>query len=196
MKLGFPVRDQFVPEFPVRIGTIYPDISTNRSFKIDYVALSSDGRTVVFVELKTEGQSRRDKQDEYLQAACDTGFPDLLAGLLKIFHATNAKQKYFCLLTYLETLKQLQIPSKMKEAMSRSNLHGVTKLSEDIEITTRAHETLIVYVQPNGDGPDVISFADYRTIMEKHDDPISRRFAHSLKEWAEVQAGNKEMLST
>ena len=67
-KLGFPVRADLVPEFPVRIGTIYPRIPINKSFKIDYLALSTSGDHAVFVELKTDGHSRRAKQDEYLAA--------------------------------------------------------------------------------------------------------------------------------
>ena len=68
-KLGFPVRERLIPEFPVRIGTIYPHIPINKSFKIDYVALSEDGSKAVLVELKTEGMSRRSSQDKYLLAS-------------------------------------------------------------------------------------------------------------------------------
>ena len=40
-KLGFPVADQIVPEFPVRIGTIYPDIPIDKSYKIESRQISS-----------------------------------------------------------------------------------------------------------------------------------------------------------
>ena len=67
-KLGFTVQDQLVPEFPVRIGTIYPNGSSNKacknlSCKIDYVAISTDGEKAVLFELKPESLSRRDAQD-------------------------------------------------------------------------------------------------------------------------------------
>ena len=41
-KLGFPVAAEIVPEFPVRIGTIYPNIPIDKSYKIDYFVLSAD----------------------------------------------------------------------------------------------------------------------------------------------------------
>jgi len=188
-KLGFALHEQLVPEFPVRIGTIYPQIPIDKSCKIDYVALSADGDRAVFVELKTEGMSRRTKQDNYLKAARDVGLSALLAGLLDIFRATQAKRKYFHLLEHLESMALLDIPMPVKEIMSRPTLRGVTEASKAIEVTTRVAECIIVYVQPNGSGPDVISFEEYRAVVQQHDDPVSRRFARSLTEWAEIQAG-------
>ena len=61
-KLGFHVKDQIIPEFPVRIGTIYPDIPIDKSYKIDYVLLSADSDKAILVELKTEGLSRRENK--------------------------------------------------------------------------------------------------------------------------------------
>jgi len=92
-KLGFPVRPELAPEFPVRIGTIYPNIPINKSYKID--------------------------------------------------------------------------------------------------ITAKATESLIVYVQPNGNGPDIISFREFADVVERHADSVSSRFAGSLREWGEIQAGEK-----
>jgi hypothetical protein len=188
-KLGFPVGDQVVPEFPVRIGTIYPEIPIDKSYKIDYVALSTDADKAILVELKTEGMSRRENQDKYLLASREAGFLVLLGGVLDIFRATSSKRKYFCLLEHLETMGLLRIPMEMKDIMSRSSLHGVTEASRAIEVTTRATQCLIVYVQPNGNGADIISFEDFRGVVQKHDDPVSQRFAQSLSEWASTQAG-------
>lgn len=187
--LGFPVADQIIPEFPVRIGTIYPDIPINKSYKIDYVAMSVDADKAILVELKTEGESRRDNQDKYLLASREVGFHALLAGVLDIFRATSAKRKYFALLEHLESMGLLQIPMAMKDVMSRPGLRGATEESRGITITTDATECIIVYVQPNGDGDDIISFEDFRAIVQKHDDPVSQRFAQSISEWASVKAG-------
>lgn len=97
-KLGFRVRAELIPEFPVHIGTIYPRKRTDKSYKINYVALSVAGDKAVFVELKTETRSRRPKQDAYLKAAQEKGLGKLLEGLCKIFKATDSKRKYLCLL--------------------------------------------------------------------------------------------------
>ncbi len=190
-KLGFPVRPALAPEFPVRIGTIYPNIPIDKSYKIDYVALSAAANKAVLMELKTEGLSRRPEQDKYLLAAQKVGLPALLQGLLDIFRATNAKRKYFCLLEHLESMGLLRIPMQMKDIMARSTLQGANDASRLIEITAKAKETLIVYVQPNKDGPDVISFLEFAEVVRRHDDPVSQRFADSLCEWGEIQAGEK-----
>ena len=188
-KLGFAIQNQIVPEFPVRIGTIYPDIPIDKSYKIDYVVLSADAEKAILVELKTEGMSRRDNQDKYLLASRKAGLPILLGGVLDIFRATNSKRKYFCLLEHLESMGLLRIPMQMKEIMTHLSLQGVTEVSREIEITTQATESIIVYVQPNGNGPDIISFEEFRSVVQKHDDPVSQRFARSLREWADTKAG-------
>jgi hypothetical protein len=192
-KLGFPVSGQVVPEFPVRIGTVYPGIPINKSYKIDYVALLADADKAILVELKTEGLSRRDSQDKYLLASRDAGFRALLSGVLDIFRATNSKRKYFALIELLESMGLLQIPLEMKEIMSRPRLQGAIEASRAIEVTTSATVSIIVYVQPNGNGDDIISFEDFRAIVQKHHDPLSQRFAKSLTEWASVKAGEKEL---
>lgn len=196
-KLGFPIADQIVPEFPVRIGTIYPHTKDRpvHSYKIDYIALSADADKAILVELKTEGMSRRDSQDEYLLASRKVGFSALLNGVLDIFRATNSKRKYFVLLEHLESLGLLRIPKEMKEIMSRPNLQGATEVSHMIQVTEPPTECIIVYVQPNGDGDDIISFTDFRTVVQKYNDPVSQRFARSLSEWANVQAGERESTS-
>ena len=190
-KLGFPVHPGLIPEFPVRIGTVYPDRPTDGSKKIDYVALSAAADKAVFVELKTEGRSRRPDQDEYLLAAQAVGLSRLLEGLLDIFRATNAKRKYFRLLEHLEAVGLLRIPTLLKEVMGRSFLRGADDASHQIEITARAVEVLIVYVQPNGSGPDIITFPEFAEVVRRHDDPVSRRFAASLSEWAVTRAGDR-----
>lgn len=190
-KLGFPVGNAIVPEFPVRIGTIYPDIPIDKSYKIDYVALSADADKAILVELKTEGSSRRESQDKYLLASREAGFPALLGGVLDIFRATNSKRKYFTLLELLESMGLLRIPMEMKEIMSHPNLQGVTRASNSIEVTASVTDSVIVYVQPNGNGDDIITFEDFRDVVQKHDDPVSKRFSQSLQEWTALKAGER-----
>jgi hypothetical protein len=187
-KLGFPIRPQLIPEFPARIGTIYPERDSNQSFKIDYLALSQDGRRAVFVELKTDTLSRRVEQDDYLKAAQKAGLSNLLEGLLKIFRATNAKRKYFYLIDQLASMGLYQIPDSMREIMASESLRGVTEASRTAAITSAVSECAIVYIQPIGSGPDIISFDDMKDTVQKHDDEISSRFAASLSEWARIEA--------
>ena len=188
-KLGFPVADLITPEFPVRIGTLYPDIPINKSYKIDYVAFSADISKAILIELKTEGSSRSNSQDRYLKACQDVGFQALLEGLLHIFRVTNSKRKYFSLLLHLETTGLLEIPTNMKEIMFSRKIQGAVEASRAIKITCNASECILIYIQPTDKGGNVITFEDLRSVVEKNDDDVSRRFAKSLSEWARVPAG-------
>jgi hypothetical protein len=189
-KLGFGLRDTLAPEFPVRIGTIDPHTPVHASYKIDYLALSADGTRPIFVEPKTDDASRREAQDSYLKAAQSVGLTELLAGLLDIFRATQSKRKYFCYLVHLERMGLLEIPGALTELMRRASLRGATAASRAIRVCNPPFEPpVVVYVQPHGEGPDVVSFREFAEVVSSHDDPVSRRFAASLIEWAEIRAG-------
>ncbi len=181
--------DNFIPEFPVRIGTIYPHIKTDKSYKIDYVGISQDEKTAVLVELKTENLSRRDSQDKYLISSRDIGFSNLIAGIIKIFKATTYKKKYLHLLMHLESLNLISIPAEMNDLLTADNLRGISSLVDQIEITSKVEEVIIIYIQPNGSGEDIISFKDFQYEVKKNDDIVSQRFAKSLLEWAKYPAG-------
>lgn len=192
-KLGFPVNEQVVPEFPVWIGLIKPGSASNQSVKIDYFVLSRSGNDAILVELKTDEKSRRDEQDEYLRAAQDAGLLALVHGVVELFRATDDKRKYSHLLEYLENLGLVELPAQLKAIMSRPRLQGVTKASQQITVTAKASEIRILYLQPTGSGPDILSFEDFRAVVLKHDDPISLRFAKSLAEWADTKAGEIQL---
>ena len=75
--------------------------------------------------------------------------------------------------------------------MSRPGAQGADEAAWSIVITAQTTEARVVYVQPNGSGPDVISFPEFAEIVRRHNDPISQRFADSLCEWTRVKAGEK-----
>ena len=189
-KLGFPMRPELAPEFPARKGTIDPEIKTDDSFNIDYLALSADGTQSVFVELKTEGASRNKPQDKYLRESQLVGLPALLEGVRTIFQSQSSpKRKYFRLLLHLEQMGLLQIPIALKEIMDRPSLRGAPAAAAGIVITAPTTQPHIVYVQPNGDGDGIISFQEFADVVARHPDPVSQRFAASMREWALVRAG-------
>jgi hypothetical protein len=188
-KLGFAVLPELVPEFPVRVGTVYPDIPINKSFKIDYVAFSKDLARAVFVELKTDQSSRRPAQDKYLRAAREAGMPRLLGGVLDIFRATNAKRKYFRLLELLEKIGLLKLPARLRDFAAGANLAGINEASREVEVTCPASECRVVYLQPRGEGEDVLNFEEFAAVVAAHEDPVSQRFAESLRRWSASDAG-------
>jgi len=195
-KLGFPVLNTLIPEFPVRIGTICPGITGDKSYKIDYLALSTSRVQPLFVELKTDQLSRSIDQDKYLRASRRVGLPRLLEGLLDIFRATTAKRKYFALLLHLQQMGLVEIPNALVEIMSRPRLQGASEASKKVRILADGMESpRIVYIQPRGDHPrEEISFHKFAAVVQRHSDPVAQRFAQSLHEWASVQTGDYSLM--
>ena len=119
------------------------------------------------------------------------GLAGLLEGLLQIFRVTQSKRKYFCLLELLERLGLLQIPPALRETMASDNLQEAGAASREVRITCPTSQHHVVYIQPHGTGPDIITFEEFRAVVQSYDDPVSARFARSLKEWADVGGGKK-----
>jgi hypothetical protein len=109
---------KIIPEFPVRIGTIYPKTPINRSFKIDYLVVATE--KIYLIELKTDNYSRRKKQDEYLEKSAEVNISELLNGLIQIFKATNSKNKYYRLLKEFEEINWLKEKEGTWENISKN----------------------------------------------------------------------------
>lgn len=166
-KFGVTI-EYIIPEFPVRIGNIYPKAKLeyqNRSFKIDYVAISEKRNTVYLIELKTDDSSRREKQDWYLKSAKNNNIQDLIDGILKIYQATNSKKKYGNLLNLLA---------------------DIGWVDKDLKIN-KSHDYVIeiVYIQPNfiQSNETIISFDEIAHFLSKEEDVLTKRFVKSLIEW-------------
>lgn len=165
---------KIIPEFPVRIGTIYPETPINKSFKIDYMVVSD--QKVLLVELKTENSSRRIVQDNYLEKANEANIRKLMEGLIQIFEATASKIKYRRMLKEFEDIGWVKEEDKKWKNTSQD---------KDVEI---------VYIQPdrdeNSESKSVITFDVVAEIIEKNESAISTRFAESLRKWK--KNSNKE----
>jgi hypothetical protein len=177
-RLGLPVAGHLVPEFPVRIGTIREDIPSDKSYKIDYLAIA-DGNRPVFVELKTDSSSRRSTQDDYLKRAQAAGLASLLEGVLRICEVTSAKSKYACL---QDELAQMGLLEAVESNWVLSDL------------AKSCAEPLIFYLQPRPED-GAISFSEFADVVSSHSDVFSQRFATSIREWAAVDAGAKHRTS-
>ena len=197
-KFNKPFLENLIPEFPVRIGTIDPkQHSSDKSVKIDYVAVSTDGKMAALVELKTDPKSLREKQYKDLVAARNKGLTALLEGLVTIFQATDAKRKYFQLLAHLQSLGLIHIPAELSRIMARDSVQGANAAASAITITSRVEDCQIVYVLPKitdaerlkYSQAEFIIFEEFRVVVTERHDPLSQRFAQSLVEWARVEAG-------
>jgi hypothetical protein len=184
---NFSVQNEIIPEFPILV-----DGSPNhRSFKIDFVAVSVDGSKALLIELKTDMKSRREGQDKYLKKAQGVKFIKLLKDIVKIFKASKSKQKYYHLLCQLTRMGQLDIPDEVTEIMAQERLNGIYGAVDKIKFPSHVNEISVVYIQPQSQSDDdhVISLETVRSVVQKHNDPFSLRFAKSLENWAGTEAG-------
>lgn len=200
-KFNQPFLENLIPEFPVHLDTINSKQSTgksdHKSVKIDYVAISTDGKMTTLVELKTDMNSINQGQYKNLLAAKEKGLTPLLQGLVIIFQATNAKRKYFRLLEYLHSLGLITIPAELSRIMARDSLQGANAAANGIKITSQVESCEIVYVLPKIDKTEqtnlreaaFVTFAEFRAVVAEQSDPLSQRFARSLEEWALVEPG-------
>jgi len=146
-----------IPEFPIKKK------DNNRSNKIDYVAVSLKKKTIYLIELKTDQNSFRDKQNKYLEVAKNKNeTKSLIDDFNKISRASKAVAKY----------------------MNLKHLMDASGLNHDSDIFERK----IIYILPkmidNIECDKIILFDDIIKILnKKEEDAIAKRFVKSLEKW-------------
>jgi len=189
-RLKLDIRPSLIPEFPVRIGTIDPSSACNQSCKIDYLALDAKGRRALFVELKTDPSSRREKQEKYLRAARKIGLPALLDGVLKIVSASDHKHKHCCLLRLLEKHALLTLPLDLDDALNSPHYaSAVNACLPQVKIIAANPSIDVLYLQPVASLPDEVGFAELASWLDGEGGAVAVRFAASLRKWADVPPG-------
>ena len=182
-KVGPPI-----PEFPIRLASLKtpPDgeNTKNLSMKVDFLCLSKESKKVFLVELKTDNTSINDVQIKNMKRAKNTNFGILLDGLLKIYKTTHKRNKYdhlFCILKQAGYLKY----DKSQKPNNRW-----------VNTNTHLGKVEVIYIVPetcNMLGPEISqilidTFAGY---IDQRGDNLGSRFAQSLREWANVEAGSR-----
>lgn len=168
--------DIIIPEFPIQKDSLphHPKFNVkplkkpNQSFQIDYLCFSSEPLPkVYFIELKTEMNSRNDKQDWYLKSAQNLKVEGILYGLKEIYKATNQKEKYDNLLDKLEKIEWIERSNKSFKVL-KINIQPKT-----------------VYIQPINNRIDtsIITFDDIIKKLEETNNPLTERFIKSLELW-------------
>jgi hypothetical protein len=195
------INDIVIPEFPIHKKTLDPEFGNNQCFRADYLALSKDKKSAYLVELKTDKDSGRQAQDEYLEKASKVRLNKLLNGLRKVFEVTTSKRKYFCLLKRLEALGLISNLTELEEIMKQDRLDGFkAALNEHkaVKVSDLDPDVFLVCIQPTSCSEEDkktrpfdtwISFEDVRKVVNRHKDPLSKRFAESLEAW-EARAGD------
>jgi hypothetical protein len=166
--LKFKVTE-VIPEFPIRIGTIYPEIEINKSYKIDYTVFTESGE-VILIELKTDEKSLRDDQLKYYHTAIEKGYSKIVGGIIDINAATSYEKKYGVLIKKL--IKNGSIEVKNEE------LFPTNKFS---------YFPQTIIIKPRNNPVDkfiVVDFEQIKNIIsKKYNDPLSIRFCESLMNW-------------
>ena len=176
-QLGGSVRS-IIPEFPIHIGTIRPENNSgHRSYKIDYLIRMAGNETVYFLELKTDTNSRSEAQVEMMEVARAANIPKLLKGVLDCYAASDDQPKYRCLMDEL------------------NHAGFVDSYDESYAIRDAQYKIELLFLQPEDRSKPrktneftLGMFADY---VHGIDDPLSRRFAHSLRNWNSIKAGTE-----
>lgn len=176
--LGTPINKTIVPEFPVKQNR------TNRSDKVDYLAVTADARTLVYVELKTDDRSLRKTQFEYLIRAASRPPRQVLAELEQIGKATRQKIKYAALRSALDPM-----------GLADTHAERYPEASQVVLVQPKDHvKPWVTQMFADAKIPfSVIGFHRFAETVSGHGDPVSKRFAKSLDLWAGSKAGSGRM---
>jgi len=184
---GVALEDVIIPELPIKRDLIWSDLATDKSVKVDYVLFARDRARVFFVELKTDGGSRRDAQDHYLETAKQLGFRKIVDGLCSIVRKTTAHQKYHHLLSALSGLGYVTMPADIRDFLYPAPKVGLSERLRHVHATEADSAIEVMYVQPAATlGDRCIDFDQFATFVERHDDPLSRVFASHLRRWRDA----------
>lgn len=168
--LNEPIRQDLVPEFPIK------QLGSNRSDKVDYLAVTADGTKLVFIELKTDCNSTRRKQFEYLCRGAQKTGAELFDDLSTIRKASKARPKYDALIA---AIKAMGLPENRAKEIGEN--HPVVLISPREDFKGR--DEAIELFETAGVPFHVVTFERFRAVVLKRHDPLSLRFAESLDHW-------------
>ena len=209
------IRRPLIPEFPIRTdkkdknGKNY-----NSSKKVDYFALSEDGRNAFLIELKTDMQSIDEGQIDFIKSTAQKGIAEIIWGVLEILQATKGRAKYVHLLSnlsqlglvkhkdervlsepFLGQLHKNAIPvDRCRTGWKGESIRQGREFMEMIRNVKPAKTSLkvrVIYIQPKPKDSDLIPCDWHRIYFDRFADhakergSIGRRFAESLRAWKE-----------
>ncbi|MFT4977522.1 MAG: hypothetical protein ACI8S6_003427 [Myxococcota bacterium] len=181
---GVPVSAQMIPELPIKRDLIKQKHRSNQSMKIDYCLFSEDKSRVFFVALKPDMKQRQDAQAHYLENASEIGFKAVLEGIKQIALATKGHHRYAHLLAALAHHGCVQLPEDLMENLYPEATPELRARQKDIKVLAGDREIEVIFIQPETGPGHTIDFETFAAIVDRHDDPVSKRFAESLRKWA------------
>lgn len=203
---GTVLQEEIIPEFPIKIACLNSNDTQPRSkdenhtVNVDYVMFSEKLETIYLIEFKTDPGSSRDVQNRYLKNTFNKintdGFDALLKGLLQVFEATAAKQKYYHLLSKLADFGLLAIPQDVGMFLYADRKQGLTHAIKNITTTplsSNLRKAMVVYILPETfddvqkadlpEGTLFITFSNVVKTLKGHNDPFARELAIYIDAW-------------
>ena len=200
-RVGVPINPVVMPEFPLRMGTLFCEnelqkknrkFHPNQSLKVDYVALSLDVKKVFLIELKTDMKSVDQQQKADLRAASKIPFGNFVDGVKCICKVTKQKSKYVHLLHRLSELDLVSIRDEdcFHQLTCRNPKTGWNSAMDRVQLTDVANGLKcerVVYIQPcrSCEDDNGIKYIDFKEVAEevKGRGEIGRVFAKYLCRW-------------
>ncbi len=171
-----------IPEFPVRIGTIYSDRDTNETIKTDYCVFTKSGK-VYLVELKTDDASISPEQIKNYVESIKKGFEEITKGIFQLCKHTESRAKYENLLSKLINLGAVKQIGYKPEATKY--LKWINNLESTNKYCFYGKPVFIKPTKKEGDSCkiEIIDFDRIINIIAKENDDVSKQFVESLKKW-------------
>ncbi|MGY6588401.1 MAG: hypothetical protein ACXIUB_08955 [Wenzhouxiangella sp.] len=201
------IQETIIPEFPLLQKTLDPSKNFDLHFSADYLAVSADLKRAFLIELKTDPNSSRTAQNQYLRQAKDVGLREMLEGLMNAFKPSMIQKSRIKRFYLLEKLRSIGLITGLDLAatfIAKDRQQGFTKAFQEARVASVQPEISLVCIHPEDKDPAErkhddctdkntfdhwISFKDVIAVVEKHSDPLSQRFAQSLGAWRETAAG-------
>ncbi len=152
-----------IPELPLKCR------ESKRSYKVDFYAQGETGKNY-FIEMKSDSNSRRDKQDVYLQRSIDIGMSSIVSEILSILNVSRYKKKY----------------AHLKSKLIKLNLVD----DSDQFIGTNC-EIKIIYIQPRilkgEEGDNTIGFSYIAKWLKEHYsmNEFAIELSNALMQWVD-----------
>jgi hypothetical protein len=182
--LGVALEEEILPELPLKHGLVPSERESAQSIKVDFALFPKDRERVLFIELKTDPKSRRDRQDGDLSAVQQLGFRRVVEGIREILLHTHAYQKYYHLAWALEHLGFLRIPPEITSYLYPKPRQGLTRCLQAIQVAPLDPQIQVIYLQPVASGePSCLGFEQLAAYVRGFSDPFSQRFAEHLLAW-------------
>ncbi len=189
------MHPRVIPQFPLKKD------NNNQSDRVDFLAISKDGKRAFLVEIKTDLDSRRPPQDLYLRDAQKRELPRILEDFKSVAAASNSRDKYLHVAVALADMSLLELPEELKDQVRNGETRVPREFFRKIEVPRSIETKLeVVFIQPKESKPKdpesnkkkdfcCIYFEEFAKAIEEQG-KLGCLFAEYLRAWQTRPAKN------